>query len=131
MAAPGTGWGGTDIENPLSIIDRFDAKYAKPGLTMLMVSTTGEQADYFVLDDDLAPRPARMPAPLARSIELIRENCEPALCTVMFMAGAGGSLRAGGDGKSGSPDPQCEGGADPCERRAVRKFMCGRAAVLL
>ena len=25
----------------------------------------------------------------------IKENCEPALCTVLFMAGAGGSLRAG------------------------------------
>ena len=26
---------------------------------------------------------------------MIRENCEPALCTVLFMAGAGGSLRSG------------------------------------
>ncbi len=25
----------------------------------------------------------------------IKENCEPALCTVLFMGGAGGSLRAG------------------------------------
>ena len=29
------------------------------------------------------------------SVERIGENCEPALCTVLFMAGAGGSLRAG------------------------------------
>ena len=28
-------------------------------------------------------------------VERIAENCEPALCTVLFMAGAGGSLRAG------------------------------------
>ncbi len=28
-------------------------------------------------------------------VDRIGENCEPALCTVMFMAGAGGSLRAG------------------------------------
>jgi hypothetical protein len=28
-------------------------------------------------------------------VERIKENCEPALCTVLFMAGAGGSLRAG------------------------------------
>ena len=26
---------------------------------------------------------------------LIDENCEPSLCTVLFMGGAGGSLRAG------------------------------------
>jgi hypothetical protein len=28
-------------------------------------------------------------------VERIAENCEPALCSVLFMAGAGGSLRAG------------------------------------
>jgi 6-hydroxynicotinate reductase len=28
-------------------------------------------------------------------VERIGENCEPALTTVLFMAGAGGSLRAG------------------------------------
>ncbi len=36
-----------------------------------------------------------MPAALAETVALIRENCEPALCSVLFMAGAGGSLRAG------------------------------------
>jgi hypothetical protein len=36
-----------------------------------------------------------MPADLAETVALIRENCEPALCSVIFMAGAGGSLRAG------------------------------------
>jgi 6-hydroxynicotinate reductase len=29
------------------------------------------------------------------SVERIQENCEPALCSVMFIGGAGGSLRAG------------------------------------
>ena len=60
-----------------------------------MVSTTGEDAEYFVLDDDLKPTPAPMPAPLKRVVERIGENCEPALTTVLYMAGAGGSLRAG------------------------------------
>ena len=36
-----------------------------------------------------------MPADLKLSVERIQENCEPALCTVLFMGGAGGSLRAG------------------------------------
>jgi len=36
-----------------------------------------------------------MPPDLKLSVERIQENCEPALCTVLFMAGAGGSLRAG------------------------------------
>ena len=36
-----------------------------------------------------------MPAAIADAVARIGENCEPALCTVLFMAGAGGSLRAG------------------------------------
>ena len=62
---------------------------------MLMVSTTGEHSAYYVLDGDLVPQPAEMPEELLPSVELIAENCEPALCTVMFMGGAGGSLRSG------------------------------------
>jgi hypothetical protein len=96
VAEPGLGWGGTDLEDPLKILgDWRSAKGAKPGLTILMVSTTGEHSGYFVLDDDLIPQPHEMPAALKSSVELIAENCEPALCTVMFMGGAGGSLRSG------------------------------------
>jgi hypothetical protein len=36
-----------------------------------------------------------MPETLRASVDLIAENCEPALCTVLFMGGAGGSLRSG------------------------------------
>jgi hypothetical protein len=95
VAEPGGGWGGTDIGDPLAILEPFNPKAARPGLTLLMVSTTGEDAAFFVLDDDLKPQPAPLPAPLADTVALIRENCEPALTSVLFMAGAGGSLRAG------------------------------------
>ncbi|MGY3345402.1 hypothetical protein ACVWZ4_006659 [Bradyrhizobium sp. USDA 4472] len=95
VADPGTGWGGTNISDPLAILGPFDAKEARPGLSMLMVSTTGEHSSYYVLDDALKPVETEMPADLKFSVERIQENCEPALCTVLFMAGAGGSLRAG------------------------------------
>jgi len=95
VAEPGSGWGGTDVTEPLAILGPFNAKEARPGLRMLMVSTTGEDAAYFVLDEALRPEPAPMPDDLAATVALIRENCEPALCSVVFMAGAGGSLRAG------------------------------------
>jgi hypothetical protein len=36
-----------------------------------------------------------MPAAVRKVVDRIGENCEPALTTVLFMAGAGGSLRAG------------------------------------
>jgi hypothetical protein len=95
VAEPGTGWGGTDISDPLSILQPFDPKVARPGLTMLMVSTTGEHAGYYVLDDNLQPIAQDLPKPLQESVARIKENCEPALSTVLFMGGAGGSLRAG------------------------------------
>lgn len=95
VAEPGTGWGGTDLDDPLTIVGEFKADIAKPGMSLLMVSTTGEQFAYYELDDQLKPIELPMPDRLKPSIERIEENCEPALCSVVFMGGAGGSLRAG------------------------------------
>jgi 6-hydroxynicotinate reductase len=95
VAEPGLGWGGTDVKDPLEIIERIDPKVGWPGLRLLMVSTTGEDAAWYLLDEQLRPVPAEMPPPIVTVVERIAENCEPALTTVLFMAGAGGSLRAG------------------------------------
>ena len=95
VAEPGTGWGGTDVTDPLTIIKKIEPKVAWPGLRLLMVSTTGQDAEWYVLDQDLVPQREAMPAPIAEVVERIGENCEPALTSVLFVAGAGGSLRAG------------------------------------
>ncbi len=95
VAEPGTGWGGTDIDDPLKILGPFNKKHATPGMTLLMVSTTGEQYAYYVLDNNLQPVLTELPEALMQSVLRIEENCEPALCSVLFMGGAGGSLRAG------------------------------------
>ena len=95
VANPGTGWGGTDIADPLSIIESWDAAVAWPGLRLLMTSTTGEHASWYVLDDALQPVEQDMPAEVGHIVARIGENCEPSLSTVLFLGGAGGSLRAG------------------------------------
>ncbi len=95
VAEPGTGWGGTDLTDPLTIVGDFKSDIASPGLSLLMISTTGEQFAYYELDEHLKPVKLPMPVRLRPSIERIEENCEPALCSVVFMGGAGGSLRAG------------------------------------
>ena len=95
VAEPGTGWGGTDIEDPLKILKPFNPKVAWEGLRLLMVSTTGEQYGYYELDADIVPQPKPIPDTLMASADLIAENCEPSICSVLFMGGAGGSLRAG------------------------------------
>ncbi|MBM3555340.1 MAG: 6-hydroxynicotinate reductase [Alphaproteobacteria bacterium] len=95
VANPGLGWGGTDVTDPLAIVEKIDPAVAWPGLRLLMVSTTGEDALYLELDQALKPRATDMPPAVKAAVERIAENCEPALSTVLFMAGAGGSLRAG------------------------------------
>lgn len=95
VAQPGDGWGGTDIEDPLTILKPFDPKVAWPGLKLFMISTTGEQYGYYELDENLVPQQARIPPALKASAERVAENCEPSVASVLFMGGAGGSLRAG------------------------------------
>ena len=95
VANPGTGWGGTDIADPLAILDAWDADLAWPGQRLLMVSTTGEHAAWFELDAQMQPQPGAMPAAVQQIVSRIGENCEPSLASVLFVGGAGGSLRAG------------------------------------
>ena len=95
VAEPGSGWGGTDIDDPLSIIETFRAPHARAGLRLLMISTTGEQWAYYELDEALLPRASALPEALRVSVERVAGNCEPSLCSVLFTGGAGGSLRAG------------------------------------
>jgi 6-hydroxynicotinate reductase len=95
VANPGTGWGGTDLTDPLAIVEGWDPEVAWPGLRLLMTSTTGEHAAWYVLDAQLRPVEQPMPAQVRAVVERIGENCEPSLCSVLFLGGAGGSLRAG------------------------------------
>ena len=82
VAEPGTGWGGTKISDPLSVLGPFDPKTARPGMTMLMVSTTGEHAAYYQLDAALQPVEKEMPADLRRprssaSRRIANRRCAP------------------------------------------------------
>jgi len=95
VANPGAGWGGTDVTDPLSILRPFDPKTAWPGLRVLITSTTGEDDLYFELDEQLQPIPKETPPEVESVVLRIRSNCEPARTSVLFMGGAGGSLRAG------------------------------------
>jgi 6-hydroxynicotinate reductase len=95
VAEPGMGWGGTDITDPLTIVQSINASVAWPGLRLLFTSTTGDDALYCILDEHLKPVPQPMPPATQAVIDRIKQNCEPALCSVLFTAGAGGSLRAG------------------------------------
>lgn len=95
VVEPGTGWGGTNVLDPLEILSPFKPRIAWPGLRLLMVSTTGDSAEYYVLNEKLEPVRKPLPDDVIPTVTQIGLNCEPALTSVLFMAGAGGSLRAG------------------------------------
>jgi len=91
----GRGWGGTPIENPIEIIEGFDPKIAKPGMTVLITETTAERAAMFRLDEngnfirmDLTPK-------AKRAIDMMASNCQPSRVSAIYAGGAGGSARAG------------------------------------
>jgi len=95
VAEPGAGWGGTDLTDPLRLIERIDPKKAWPGMRVLFTSTTGEDALFCRLDENFQLQPEDLPTELESVVTRIGENCEPSLVSVLFMAGAGGSLRSG------------------------------------
>ncbi len=56
---------------------RLRSAVAQPGMRLLMVSTTGEHAQWYELDHELVPRIAAIPDAVRRTVERIGESCEP------------------------------------------------------
>lgn len=91
----GQGWGGTPIENPLDIIEGFDPKIAKSGMSVLVTETTGERAAMFRLGKDGKFEQVDLTPKAKRAVDMIASNCEPSRVSATFVGGAGGSARAG------------------------------------
>jgi hypothetical protein len=69
VSEPGLGWGGTRLTDPLDIIGPWNPKKgARPGLTLLMVSTTGEDYAYYILNDALDPVRHDLPKALGETV---------------------------------------------------------------
>ena len=82
--------------NPLDIIQKIDPETAWPGLRLLMVSTTGDQSIWLELDRELdARRKGNAGGGASRPSSGSARTASRRCATVLFMGGAGGSLRAG------------------------------------
>lgn len=91
----GHGWGGTPIENPLDIIEGFDPKATKSGMTVLITETTGERAAMFRLGEDGRFEQVDLTPKAKKAVDMIASNCEPSRVSAIFVGGSGGSARAG------------------------------------
>ena len=98
---------------PSTILDAFD-RQGRPGRPDFVNGFDHRRAQRLSSGSTrrCVPCEADMPDDLARSVALIAENCEPALSTVLFMGGAGGSLRAGVTENPDPPDALGQGRAD-------------------
>jgi hypothetical protein len=90
----GQGWGGTNIMNPADIIEGFDPKIARPGMTVLITETTAERAAMFRLENGKFV-PMELTPKAKQAIETMAETCEPSRVSAFFSGGSGGSARAG------------------------------------
>ena len=100
-----------------------------PGLRLLMVSTTGEHRAYFVLDDDAAAAAGGDAGGRARRRSSASARTASRRCaSVLFMAGAGGSLRAGVTENPVRLTRSVQGARWPASPAAARRSMSGRAA---
>jgi Pyruvate/2-oxoacid:ferredoxin oxidoreductase delta subunit len=91
----GHGWGGTDISDPIQIVKSVDTSRTAPGSTLLITETTGQQAAMFRLNDQGAYEPMEMTPEAAEAVAAIAESCQESRVSAVYVAGAGGSARAG------------------------------------
>jgi len=98
------GWGGTDVEDPLTILKPADPKaFHWPGLRLLMISTHGRaMGPNYGWIDAPDPQPAEITAPclLSTSERELPRNCEPSLLFGPVHGRGGRSLRAGVERKN-------------------------------
>jgi 6-hydroxynicotinate reductase len=91
----GKGWGGTQIEDPLQIIEGYDPNVAGPGMTVLITETTAERATLLRLGEDGKFVPIELTPGARRAVDMIASTCQASKVSAVFAGGAGGSARAG------------------------------------
>ncbi|MCL6611990.1 MAG: 4Fe-4S binding protein [Peptococcaceae bacterium] len=91
----GSGWGGTNIENPRDAILRVDMSVASPGIKILVTETTGRKAALFTVTAEGEVEEIPLTRKVIEVVDLIRSNCEEARVSAVYVGGTGGSARAG------------------------------------
>ncbi len=90
----GEGWGGTGINDPLTVVSGFDRTKFTEGKTLLVTETTGRKFAFFRMENGKFVEEKATPAVQA-FLDVLRETCEESRVSAVFAAGVGGSARAG------------------------------------
>ena len=90
----GTGWGGTDIHNPLDVVKEIDKSKCPEGTTLLITETTGRKSAFYRMKGDEFIEEAPTAAATI-FLETLQDSCQASRVSAVFAAGVGGSARAG------------------------------------
>jgi NAD-dependent dihydropyrimidine dehydrogenase PreA subunit len=90
----GSGWGGTNIENPLEVIKDIDPNKCAEGMTLLITETTGRKFAFYRMKNGRLVKEEASPE-ARKFIKVLRNSCERSTVSAVFAAGVGGSARAG------------------------------------
>jgi len=91
----GSGWGGTSITNPADIIESIDMNIARPGMTVLITETTGQNGMMLKMVKNGELKEISLTEKARAALDAISSSCEPSRVSAVYTAGAGGSARAG------------------------------------
>jgi NAD-dependent dihydropyrimidine dehydrogenase PreA subunit len=90
----GTGWGGTDIEDPLEVIKEIDLERCPEGMSLMVTETTGRNFAYYRMKSGRF-QPETPTGEAMEFIRVLQDSCEESRVSAVFAAGVGGSARAG------------------------------------
>lgn len=91
----GQGIGGTSLETPRDAIKDCDMSIAKPGMTVMVVNTTGEIFALFTLLEDGNFEEIPMTVAARNVAQMIQDNCQRSMTSILYTGGTGGSARGG------------------------------------
>jgi hypothetical protein len=95
FGTPGEGWGGSDVTDPSRAFEIVNPEKVRPGMKVLVLEVTGRQAALLEADEERRFHALPLPEEVKEVRDLIAENKEPSITSVIYMGGSGGSARAG------------------------------------
>ena len=95
VAEPGNGWGGTNVEDPLDVVDNVDMSIARPGMRILITESTGGRSAMYEMSVEGKLQQIELTPQAMEVVNEISRNCEPSMVSAVLMGGIGGSARSG------------------------------------
>ena len=95
IAEQGSGWGGTAVTDPASLIKPVDLDQTKPGTRILITEPTGTYAALYEVGTKGELRELALTPEVKDALDAISTSCEMSMVSGVYVGGAGGSARVG------------------------------------